>query len=158
GMMGGYTRVLPTEDRYLWTKQQFKDHLVWGLGGRVAEELVFDDVTTGAEGDIQQMTNISRRMVTEYGMSEELGPVALGHKEELVFLGREIAEQKNYSERVAEKIDSEVKRFIDEAHTRATAILKEQMHILHAMAAALMEQETLERDALEAIFNTPRPP
>ena len=121
GMMGGYTRYLPTEDRYLWTKSQFEDRLAATLGGHAAEKLVFGEISTGAENDIEVATNIARKMVKEYGMSDRLGPVALGHKEELVFLGREIGEQKNYSEKVAEAIDEEIRRLIDQAYLEATA-------------------------------------
>ncbi|MBI2861476.1 MAG: ATP-dependent metallopeptidase FtsH/Yme1/Tma family protein, partial [Chloroflexi bacterium] len=96
GMMGGYTRLLPTEDRYLWTRSQFEDTLAWALGGHVAEELIFGEMTTGPANDIERATAIARKMVKEFGMSDRLGPVALGHKEELIFLGREIGEQKNY--------------------------------------------------------------
>src|SRR6188508_823018 len=119
GMMGGYTRYLPTEDRYLWTKSQFEDRLAATLGGHASEKLVFGEMSTGAENDIEVATNIARKMVKEYGMSDRLGPVALGHKEELVFLGREIGEQKNYSEKTAEAIDEEIRLLIDEGYQRA---------------------------------------
>ncbi len=97
GMMGGYTRFLPAEDRYFWTKSQFEDMIAAALGGHVAEVLIFGEMSTGPQNDIERATNLARKMVCEYGMSEKLGPLALGHKEELVFLGREIGEQKNYS-------------------------------------------------------------
>ena len=134
GMMGGYTRYLPTEDRYLWTKSQFEDRLAATLGGHAAEKLVFGEMTTGAENDIEVATNIARKMVKEYGMSERLGPVALGHKEELVFLGREIGEQKNYSEKVAEAIDEEIRRLIDQAYLEASRILQEKRDVLDRLA------------------------
>ena len=157
GMMGGYTRVLPTEDRHLMTKSQFEDSLVFALGGRVAEQLVFDEISTGAQNDIQQVTNIARKMVTEYGMSESLGPVALGHKEELVFLGREISEQRNYSDEIAVKIDQEIRKLIDTAYQRATDILTEHKDKLIAMANLLVEKETITGADVEALFDSPRP-
>ncbi len=157
GMMGGYTRVLPTEDRHLMTKSQFEDSLVFALGGRVAEELVFEEISTGAENDIQQVTNIARRMVTEYGMSDVLGPVALGHKEELVFLGREISEQRNYSDEVALQIDQEIKKLIDTAYERARAILTQYKAQLIAMSDLLVEKETIDGADVEALFDHPRP-
>ena len=152
GMMGGYTRLLPTEDRYLYTRSQFKDTLAWALGGHVAEELVFGEMTTGSENDIERATQLARRMVTEYGMSKRLGPVALGRKEELVFLGRDIAEQKNYSEKVAEAIDEEIRSLIDEAYSRAKDILTKHRARLERLAEALIKAETLEGEALERLL------
>ncbi|MBA2446460.1 MAG: ATP-dependent zinc metalloprotease FtsH [Chloroflexi bacterium] len=153
GMMGGYTRYLPTEDRYLWTKSQFEDRLAATLGGHAAEKLVFGEMSTGAENDIEVATNIARKMVKEYGMSDRLGPVALGHKEELVFLGREIGEQKNYSEKVAEAIDEEIRRLIDEGYEEAIRILAEKREILDNLAETLVRWETIEGDTLERIFS-----
>jgi cell division protease FtsH len=152
GMMGGYTRYLPTEDRYLWTKSQFEDRLAATLGGHAAEKLVFGEMSTGAENDIEVATNIARKMVKEYGMSDRLGPVALGHKEELVFLGREIGEQKNYSEKVAEAIDEEIRRLIDEAYLEAQRILQEKRAVLDRLANVLVQEETIEGDRLERVF------
>ena len=157
GMMGGYTRILPTQDRYLWTRSQFEDTLAWALGGHAAEELVFGEMTTGSENDIERATNIARRMVTEYGMSKRLGPVALGHKDELIFLGREIGEQKNYSEKVAEVIDEEVRALIDNAYNKALRILSDYRSTLDALANKLIKEETLDRDALEEIFKVGLP-
>ncbi len=157
GMAGGYTRVLPAEDRHLMTKSQFEDMLAFALGGRVAEELVFHEISTGAENDIQQVTNIARKMVTEYGMSELLGPVALGHKEELVFLGREISEQRNYSDEIALQIDQEIRKLIDNAYQRAKQILTENMDKLIEISNVLVEKETLDAEEFEAMFDTPRP-
>src|SRR5919198_1269440 len=157
GMMGGYTRYLPTEDRYLWTKSQFEDRLAATLGGHAAETVVFGEMSTGAENDIGVATNIARKMVKEYGMSDRLGPVALGHKEELIFLGREIGEQKNYSEKVAEAIDEEIRRLIDEAYAKAVRILEEKRTILDLLADELVRLETLEGEALEAIFSGTAP-
>ncbi len=157
GMAGGYTRVLPTEDRHLMTKSQFEDTLAFAMGGRVAEELIFHEISTGAENDIQQATNIARKMVTEYGMSEKLGPVALGHKEELIFLGREISEQRNYSDEIALQIDQEIRKLIDDAYQRAKQILTENMDKLIALASLLVEKETLDNEDMESLFDTPRP-
>ncbi|MGE3268192.1 MAG: ATP-dependent zinc metalloprotease FtsH [Chloroflexota bacterium] len=152
GMMGGYTRYLPTEDRYLWTKSQFEDRLAATLGGHAAEKLVFGEMSTGAENDIEVATNIARKMVKEYGMSDRLGPVALGHKEELVFLGREIGEQKNYSEKIAEAIDEEIRRLIDQAYLEAQRILDEKRDVLDRLANVLVQEETIEGERLERVF------
>jgi len=152
GTMGGYTRVLPKEDRYLWTKSQFEDTLAWALGGHAAEKLVFGEMTTGAENDIERATNIARRMITEYGMSERLGPVALGHKDELIFLGREIGEQKNYSEKIAEAIDEELHNLIDKAYKRAYEILEQHRAQLDLVAQTLVKEETIEGEAFEALL------
>ncbi len=152
GMMGGYTRFLPPEDRHYMTKSQFEDMLASALGGHAAETVIFGEMSTGAENDIEKATNIARKMVKEYGMSDRLGPVALGHKEELVFLGREIGEQKNYSEKVAEAIDEEIRRLIDTAYERAVTIIKEQRPVLDALARYLVQWETVEGDNLDRIF------
>ncbi|MFN8532586.1 MAG: ATP-dependent zinc metalloprotease FtsH [Dehalococcoidia bacterium] len=153
GMMGGYTRILPTEDRYLYTRGQFKDMLAWALGGHVAEKLRFGEVTTGAENDLDRATTIARRMVMEYGMSDKLGPRAYGRREELVFLGREITETKNYSEQVAEEIDGEIHALIDEAYKRANEVLNDRRAILDNLAEVLTTRETIEGDALQAILD-----
>jgi cell division protease FtsH len=152
GMMGGYTRYLPTEDRYLWTKSQFEDRLAATLGGHAAEKLVFGEMSTGAENDIEVATNIARKMVKEYGMSDRLGPVALGHKEELVFLGREIGEQKNYSEKIAEAIDEEIRRLIDQGYLEAIRILTEKRPVLDRLANVLVQEETIDGERLERVF------
>jgi cell division protease FtsH len=157
GMMGGYTRVLPEEDRFFWTKAQFEDQLAVFMGGHVAEELVFQEISTGAANDIERMTNLARRMVTEYGMSKRLGPLAFGRKEELVFLGREISEQRNYSDEVAFEIDKEIRELIDEAYGRAKQVLMDNADKLDAIAALLMENETIEGSDLESLFDQPRP-
>jgi cell division protease FtsH len=152
GMMGGYTRFLPAEDRYFWTKSQFEDMIAAALGGHVAEVLIFGEMSTGPQNDIERATNLARKMVCEFGMSERLGPLALGHKEEMIFLGREIGEQKNYSEKVAESIDEEVRRLIDQGYERAETILKEHMEKLHKIAEYLIQNETVEGDQLERLF------
>jgi len=155
GTMGGYTRLLPTEDRYLWTRSQFNDVLATLLGGHCAEELIFNEMTTGSESDIGQATKIARKMVTEYGMSKKLGPRTFGRREELVFLGREIAEQKDYGDRVADEIDEEVQQLIQHAHGVATEILTKNKGKLVQLAEALIANETIEGEELEALFNKP---
>jgi cell division protease FtsH len=152
GMMGGYTRSLPPEDRHYMTKSQFKALLASALGGHAAESCVFGEISTGAENDIEKATNIARKMVKEYGMSERLGTVALGHKEELVFLGREIGEQKNYSEKTAEAIDEEIRNLIDEAYAKAVSIINENREVLDRLAKALISYETLDGENLERVF------
>ncbi len=152
GMALGYTMPLPEEDRYLKHRAKFKDQLAGLLGGRAAEELMFNDVTTGAASDLMQATKLARKMVCEFGMSEKLGPMTFGQKQELVFLGREISEQRDYSEAVAQEIDREVRRFIDEAHSRAKEILTTYRDKLIALAQRLIEQETLEGAELEAML------
>ena len=157
GMMGGYTRLLPTEDRRIWTGSQFKDMLAVSLAGRAAEELVFQDFSTGAESDIAQATKIARKMVMEYGMSHRLGPRAFGRKEELVFLGKEISEQRNYSEKVALEIDEEVQKLISEAYQTAKDILREKRAKLNHIAQELIAKETIEGEALAVLFQEPVP-
>jgi cell division protease FtsH len=152
GMMGGYTRVLPREDRYLWSKAQFEDTLAWAMGGNAAERLVYNEVTTGASNDIERATAIARKMVTEYGMSDRLGPVALGHKEELIFLGREIGEQKNYSEKIAEIIDEEVHSLINKAYSRASDLLRKHRIHLDMVARTLIAEETMDAERFEALL------
>jgi cell division protease FtsH len=152
GMMGGYTRSLPPEDRYYMTRGQFKAMLASALGGHAAEQVVFGEISTGAENDIEKATNIARKMVKEYGMSERLGTVALGHKEELVFLGREIGEQKNYSEKTAEAIDEEIRRLIDEGYAQAVQIITDHRDVLDRLARSLIQFETLDGDNLERVF------
>lgn len=152
GMALGYTMPLPEDDRYLMQRSRFEDELAGLLGGRAAEELIFDDITTGASNDLERATRLARKMVTEYGMSDKLGPLTFGRKEELVFLGREIGEQRNYSEEVAKVIDEEVRRFINQAHETALRVLSENKDKLVKLAQRLIEVETLEGSELEAMF------
>ena len=119
----GYTMALPAEDRYLQSKTEFEDKIAGLLGGNVAERMIFGDTTTGASNDIEKATDLARRMVTEFGMSDKLGPLSFGKRDELVFLGREIGEQRNYSDEVARTIDEEVRAIIDKAYERATEVL-----------------------------------
>ena len=152
GMALGYTMPLPEDDRYLKQRSKFTDELAGLLAGRAAEELVFEDVTTGASSDLERATRLARKMVTEYGMSDKLGPLTFGHKEELVFLGKEIGEQRNYSEDVARAIDEEVRRLITEAHDTALRILRDNKDKLISVARKLIEVETLEGKELAALF------
>jgi cell division protease FtsH len=152
GMALGYTMHLPEDDRYLHAQTKFEEEISGLLAGRATEELVFGDVTTGARNDLEQATKLARAMVTQYGMSSVLGPRTFGQKEELIFLGREIAEQRDYSEEVARQIDAEVKRIIETAHERAMTILREQREKLEALARQLIEVETLEGAELEALL------
>jgi len=157
GMMGGYTRLLPTEDRYMLTRSQLKDMLATMLAGHTAEELVFSEMTTGSQNDIEQATKLARKMVTDYGMSDKMGPRTFGHKEELIFLGREISEQRDYSEQVAQEIDEEVHSVIQYAYETAKKILTENKPKLVQIAERLIAQETLEGEELDALFNEPVP-
>ncbi|MBI2859030.1 MAG: ATP-dependent metallopeptidase FtsH/Yme1/Tma family protein [Chloroflexi bacterium] len=152
GMMGGYTRLLPTEDRSISTRSQFEATLAVFLAGRVSELLVFSDYSTGAQSDLESASALARKMVTKYGMSEKLGPRTFGKSEEMVFLGREITEQRNYSEKVALDIDREVSKFIEEADVRASAILQENRATLDKLAERLVNEETLEGAELEAVL------
>jgi cell division protease FtsH len=155
GQMGGYTRFLPEEERSLVTRSQFKAMLAVALGGHVAEELVFDEMTTGPSNDIETLTNIARQMVMRYGMSERLGPRTFGRKEELIFLARDISEQRNYSEKVAEEIDEEVRRLISDAYEVAKQIVTANRATLDRVARKLIEVEALEGDDLVKAFEEP---
>jgi cell division protease FtsH len=155
GQAGGFTMLLPTEDRYLWSKPQFEDMLAYALGGHVAELIIFGEVTTGASNDIERVTKIARSMVTEYGMSSRIGPVALGKKEELVFLGRDLNEQRDYSEQTAREVDEEVRSIIQTAFDRAYNILLQNKARLIMISERLIREETLEGPVFEALFNQP---
>jgi len=157
GMAGGYTLALPEEDRTLISRQKLIADMIGLLGGRAAEELVFNDITSGAANDLERVTRMARAMVTRLGMSDALGPIVYGQKEELIFLGREIAEQRDYSEAVAEKIDQEVQRLVSEAYEKAKAILIQYRDKLDAVAQRLLEVETISREEFEAIFPPPIP-
>ncbi len=155
GMAEGYTMSLPSDDRRLTSKRKLEAELVGLLGGRAAETLVFDDITAGASNDIERVTQIARQMVTRLGMSEKLGPRVYGQKEEMIFLGREISEQRDYSESVAQEIDEEVYRLVDVAFDRAMTILRQYQDKLEAVAHALLEQETLSAKEFNDIFPSP---
>jgi cell division protease FtsH len=152
GMALGFTMHLPEDDRYLERRSKFVDDLSGLLGGRAAEEIVFQDVTTGAANDLERATDVARAMVTRYGMSEKLGPRTFGNREELVFLGREISEQRNYSEEVAEQIDSEVKRIITTAYERAKDILTRYRYKLDELSDRLIKVETIDQAEFDALF------
>ncbi|HEY8491070.1 MAG TPA: ATP-dependent zinc metalloprotease FtsH [Dehalococcoidia bacterium] len=155
GMAGGFTRFLPDEERHLGTRSHFYDTLAMTLGGLSAEEIVFGEATTGPSDDIERATQIARRMVTRWGMSDRLGPRTFGRKEELIFLGREISEQRNYSEKVAEEIDEEVRRIIDRAHDTARKLLTEHRTKLDQIVKRLLVEETIEGDDLKALLEAP---
>jgi cell division protease FtsH len=151
GMAGGYTMSLP-EDLMFFSRSKFRDVIAMALGGRVAEELSFNEITTGASDDLDRVTKMARNMVTRYGMSERLGPMIFGQKEELVFLGREIGEQRDYSEAVAEEIDSEVRRIVSDAYERARTILSDHRDKLELIAQTLLEVETLDRESFTRLM------
>ncbi len=157
GMAGGYTMALPTDDHTVIPRKKLISDLVALLGGRAAEEIVFDDITSGAGNDIERVTQIARNMVTRLGMSSEMGPMVYGQKEELIFLGREISEQRDYSEAVAEMIDKEVRKLVNDSYTEARRILLEYRDKLDAVATRLLEVETISREEFEAIFPAPFP-
>ena len=158
GMALGYTMSLPQEDRYLHSKSEFEDKIAGMLGGNVSEQLVFGDTTTGSSNDIEKATSLARAMVTQYGMSERLGPLTFGKKDEMVFLGREISEQRNYSDEVAAKIDAEVREIIDRAYERAKEALTTHRPVLDKLAELLIEKETIEGEEFEALFEGIVPP
>lgn len=157
GMAAGYTLALPQEDQTLQSRKKLVAQMIGLLGGRVAESLVFDDFTSGASNDLERVTKLARTMVTRLGMSDGLGPMVYGQKEELVFLGREISEQRDYSEEVAEKIDQEVGKLVNDAYEKAKEILTAYRAQLDAVAQKLIEVETLSREEFEQIFPTPTP-
>jgi len=152
GMMGGWTRFLPTEEHHLWTKPQLEDRLAVSLGGRTAEEIALGEISTGAQNDLEQATKLARKMVTEYGMSDKLGPRTLGQKSEYVFLGREITEQRDYGDKIADEIDEEVHNLIQRAYSAAKKILTTHKAKLKEIATLLIEQETLEEPDLDKLF------
>jgi cell division protease FtsH len=155
GMAGGYTLALPDEDRTLYSKRKFLADLVGLLGGRAAEEIVFNDITTGASNDIERATKMARSMVTRWGMSEKMGPMMYGQQQELVFLGREISEQRDYSDAVAQEIDAEVRNLITKSYERSRNILIEYRDKLDAVAKRLIEVETIDAAEFERIFPSP---
>ena len=158
GMAAGYTKSLPTEDRMFYSRPQLMDRIAMALGGRVAEEVTFGEVTTGASNDLEQVTGIARAMVTRYGMSGKLLPRTFGKREEMIFLGREITEQRDYSEKVAQEIDDEVQNIILEAYATAKRALIEHYGKLVQIARHLMQNETVEGDELQKLFESEAPP
>jgi len=157
GMSLGHTRQLPTEDRYLMTRSQFNDVLATLLAGHMAETLIFNEMTTGSHDDIERATTLARKMVTEYGMSDKLGPRTFGHREEPIFLGREITEQRNYSEKVAMEIDEEVQNIIQHASDVAKKVLAKNKNKLIRIAEKLIAEETLEGEGLDTLLGKSAP-
>ena len=155
GMAGGYTIMLPEEDRTLMARKKLFADMVGLLGGRAAEEIVFDDITSGASNDLERVTKMARAMVTRMGMSEALGPMVYGQKDELIFLGREISEQRDYSDAVAELIDKEVRSLVNKAYETAKSLIHEYQDKLDLVATRLIEEETISREEFEIIFPPP---
>ena len=153
GRAGGYTLMLPKEDRYYATRSELLDQLKTLLGGRVAEALVLKEISTGAQNDLERATELVRKMITQWGMSEKLGPITFGRRQEQVFLGRDIGQDRNYSEEVACAIDQEVRRLIEDAYSQTEELLQTNMEKLELIANALLEKETLEADELEQLLN-----
>ena len=153
GRAGGYTLMLPKEDRYYATRSELLDQLKTLLGGRVAEALVLKEISTGAQNDLERATDLVRKMITQWGMSEQLGPITFGRRQEQVFLGRDIAQDRNYSEEVANTIDQEVRRIIEDAYKQTEEMLQQNLEKLNLMANALLERETLEAEELEQLMH-----
>ncbi|MCK4268656.1 MAG: cell division protein FtsH, partial [Actinomycetia bacterium] len=153
GRAGGYTLILPTEDRMYRAKKELLDEVAMLLGGRAAEDLFLGDVTTGAQNDLERATKLARRMVCEWGMSEKLGALTLGQKQHEVFLGRDLSHNPDYSQQIAFEIDTEIRRIIDEAYEKDRKILKDDKKRVEAIVAKLIEQETLEKDELVQLLS-----
>ena len=152
GAAGGYTMMLPTEEQNYKTKSQLLADIRVALGGRIAEALILDEISTGASGDLQSVTNTARAMVTRWGMSDELGPIVFGEQQEQVFLGKNLGHARNYSEEIAAKIDSEIHRIVEEAYKDVTKLLSENEKFLHDMANALLEEETIDSKAVDNLY------
>lgn len=152
GRAGGYTLMLPTEDRHYLTKSHLLDEITTLLGGRVSEDMVLKDISTGAQNDLERATSLVRKMITEYGMSEELGPLTFGKPQEQIFLGRDISRDRNYSEEIAFSIDKEARRIVENCYQQARQILEKNLHKLHLVATTLMEKETIEANEFEALM------
>ncbi len=155
GVAGGYTKQLPTEDRHYYSVTQLRALMVFMLGGRAAEELIFgiDQVTNGAQSDLERVSQLARKMVKEWGMSERMGLRTLGHREDLIFLGRVVDEQKDYGDKVADEVDAEISRMIDVAYSQAKDILAQNKAKLTKLAQRLVVEETLEGEALTALLS-----
>ncbi len=153
GMALGYTMALPTEDRYLQSKSEFEDKIAGLLGGNVSERMIFNDTTTGSSNDIEKATDLARRMVTEFGMSDRLGPLSFGKRDEMIFLGRSMGEQRDYSDEIAKTIDEEVRAIVDRAYERASQVLETHRDRLEALAQKLIAEETVDREGFEALFS-----
>jgi cell division protease FtsH len=148
----GVTHFLPVDEKHTHSKEYLEARLVYIMGGRIAERLVFDQLTTGAGNDLERATALARKMVCEWGMSEKLGPMTFGKKQEEIFLGREIAQHRDYSERTAQLIDDEVKNLLARSEEKALRLLSENLHHLHAIAQALLEREILDGAQIDAIL------
>jgi cell division protease FtsH len=157
GMALGVTLQLPTADRYSYDREHLLNNIAILLGGRAAEEIALHHMTTGAGNDLERATLLARKMVTEWGMSEKLGPLTYGKKEEQIFLGREIAQHRDYSEHTAIEIDNEVKRIVTENYERAKRLIRERKETLDKLTRALLEKETLDGHEIEAIVNDGQP-
>jgi len=155
GRAGGYTISLPEQDKYYMSKIELENQIVMLLGGRVAEKVVLDDISTGAKNDLERATTIARKMVTEYGMSENLGPMTFGTDHDEVFIGRDLARSRNYSEEIAASIDKEIRTIIEKAYDKAETLLRENINKLHGVANALLEREKLDKDEFEEVFANP---
>jgi cell division protease FtsH len=149
----GVTMQLPIEDKHSYTKESLLDRIAVLMGGRAAEEIIFNSMTTGAGNDIERATEIARKMVCEWGMSEKMGPVTFGKKDESIFLGRDMAMHKNFSEATAVEIDNEIRRIVDENYSRVVKMLSEQQDLLHKLAKELIEKENLTGDEVEKIVH-----
>ena len=152
GAAGGYTMMLPTEEQNYKTKSQLLADIRVALGGRIAEALILDEISTGASGDLQSVTNTARAMVTRWGMSDELGPIVFGEQQEQVFLGKNLGHERNYSEEIAAKIDAEIHRIVEEAYKDVTKLLSDNEKFLHDMANALLEEETIDAKAVDNLY------
>ena len=152
GAAGGYTMMLPTEEQNYKTKSQLLADIRVALGGRIAEALILDEISTGASGDLQSVTNTARAMVTRWGMSDELGPIVFGEQQEQIFLGKNLGHERNYSEEIAAKIDSEIHRIVEEAYKDVTKLLSDNEKLLHDMANALLEEETIDAKAVDNLY------
>jgi cell division protease FtsH len=158
GRAGGYTLMFPEEDRYYMTKTELLDRVSTLLGGRVAEKLVLNDISTGAQNDLERATSIVRQMIMEYGMSDALGPITLGKKHDQVFLGRDLGRDRDYSEEIAKAIDQEIRKTIDDSYQRAQDILEKERDKLESIAQALLEKETLDAHEIkELVAGRPLP-
>jgi cell division protease FtsH len=152
GRAGGYTMILPKEDRFFMAKSELLEQITHLLGGRVSEALVLHEISTGAQNDLERATEIARRMIMEFGMSEKLGSLTFGNKHDEVFLGRDLARHRNYSEEVAAAIDKEVREIIDTCYKRAETLLKENIRKLHKVAEVLLEKEKLDAKQFQEVF------
>jgi cell division protease FtsH len=156
GLAGGYTFTPPIEDRHYWTKQELYAEITMVLGGRAAEEITIKDVTTGAQNDLETATNLARKMVCQFGMSDKLGNLTLGKREGLIFLGRDLAEEKNYSDVTARVIDEEIKKILDSAYVKAIEILTANIDKLRLLSNTLLEKEVMDGETVKKLLGIER--